>query len=198
MRTILAVFVSMFVFVGPGWAQDVTAIKVPFNVSTSGNFAQVFVHYAANPQVIAGLGLAGCVAYLEDPACWSVFGPGIQASQTDNGGNINGIIRAPVGYDICRAKIDWGHASIDGGSTFNSSIVRNSTDNGMGYYMFLSQSAGRGTNITADVYLQFVKAGPGQEQKYNCEPTGENPWICTGKDCNAGSGQRILPGAHYP
>jgi hypothetical protein len=70
MRTILAVFVSIFVFVGPGWAQDVTAIKVPFNVSTSGNFAQVVVHYAANPQVIAGLGLAGCLAYLEDPTCW--------------------------------------------------------------------------------------------------------------------------------
>jgi hypothetical protein len=153
-----------------------------------------------DPSVLGTVITAGCAAFGAD--CSSIGAgaaaivSGIKQNNTVSGGDVHGIIKAPPGWEICKAKIDWGHTGISGGSTFNSAIVRDATNNGLGYYAFVEQSPSHGTGITSDVYLYFVKAG--ETVKYGCWPTGLNPWICTGPSCAAGAGQRILPEARYP
>jgi hypothetical protein len=184
---------------GPAWSQEQLAIKTRFELTKSGSFAGT-VWSGADPTLIGVAIQAGCAAFGADcsgPAtAISTIIKGIKQSQTVSGGDVHGIYSAPVGWEICKAKIDWAHTGISGGSTFNSVIVRDAVNNGLGYYAFVEQAPGHGTGITSDVYLYFVKAG--KTAAYGCMPTRTNPWICTGKDCAAGSGQRILPEARYP
>ena len=119
----------------------------------------------------------------------------IRQPQNVRGRNVNGIYRLPPGWEICKAMIDWANTRISGGSTFNTTIARNARDNGLGYHAFVEQDSSRGTGITSDIYLYFVK--PDKRAEYQCWADGAYPWICTGPSCASGPGQRILPEARY-
>jgi hypothetical protein len=119
----------------------------------------------------------------------------IKQPQNVDRGNVNGIYRSPPGWEICKAMIDWANTRISGGSTFNTTIARNARDNGLGYHASVEKDPSRGTGITSDIYLYFVK--PDKRAEYQCWADGAHPWICTGPSCASGPGQRILPEARY-
>lgn len=94
----------------------------------------------------------------------------------------HGIFRAPVGYEICEARLDYGRMSITGPSTFNTSIVRTPNDNGLGFYAVIPKN--RPTRQWVDAYfvIKYVQAGTVGQNK--CAPTGSYPWLCKGQECN--------------
>ena len=58
-----------------------------------------------------------------------------QVTQHDPGSEEwRGIYRAPSGYSICDAKLYYRATTITDQSTFNTAIVRNETDDGLGFY----------------------------------------------------------------
>jgi len=94
----------------------------------------------------------------------------------------NGIFRAPVGYEVCEAKLDYGRMSITGPATFNTAIVRTPSDNGLGFYAVIPKN--RSTRQWVDAYFIVKYVPGGTVAQNNCAPTGKNPWLCKGQDCN--------------
>lgn len=170
---------------------DIFAVKVPFEITRHGDFAGAVLDKITDPNVLGGIIAAGCAANGID--CTDVAAGMAQAvglSINRGGWDFRGIYRAPVGWEICTAKIDWGHTGISGGTTFNSTIVRTANDNGLGWYVSVEQAEGYGTGVTSSLVLEFVKAGT--LQSHGCWPSGVHPWLCKGKDC----GHPFYPGAH--
>jgi hypothetical protein len=93
-----------------------------------------------------------------------------------------GIFRAPLGYEICDARLDYGRMSITSPSTFNTSIVRTPDENGLGFYAVVPKNRPSRQWIDAYFVIKYLPAGTvGQ---HNCAPTGSNPWLCKGQNCN--------------
>ncbi|TBY41605.1 hypothetical protein [Rhizobium leguminosarum] len=94
-------------------------------------------------------------------------------------------IRSPVGYTICSArpsnlKMGSGQYGIEthGDTTFNSTIKRDPTTNGLGMYMVVPCKVGTDTRVQAGFDVIFVKAAAGWEQKYpTCQKTESHPWL---------------------
>jgi hypothetical protein len=93
-----------------------------------------------------------------------------------------GIFRAPVGYEICEAKLDYGRMSITGESTFNTSILRSPNDNGLGFYAVIPKNRPSGQCVEAYFVVKYVKGGTVPQN--NCAPTGTHPWLCKGQNCS--------------
>ena len=102
----------------------------------------------------------------------------IIVSHNQNGEEHSGIIRAPVNYEICMAKIDWENAFIDGMSTFNTRIEREPQNNGLGFYAVVPKNRPEGHSVKATFYLEFVPAGT--TNQYSCWPTNVYPWLAKG------------------
>ena len=197
-RSVVLTTVVVVALGQPAGAQDQFAVKTRFELTRSGNFVGLVLSNA-DPAVVELSITAGCAPFGVD--CSGKAG-GVSAvvqaiKQTQNlrGGKVNGIYRSPPGWEICRAMINWANTRISGGSTFNTTIARNAQDNGLGYYAFVEQDPSRGTGITSDIYLYFVK--PDKTAEGQCWADGTHPWICTGPSCASGPGQRILPEARY-
>jgi hypothetical protein len=65
-----------------------------------------------------------------------------------------------------------------GDTTFNSTIVRDDKNNGLGMYMVVPCKASTDTRVASGFDVTFVKADPGWEAKYPlCMKTGSHPWL---------------------
>ena len=197
-RSVLLTAVVVVALGQPAGAQDQFAVKTRFELSRSGNFVGLVLSNA-DPTVVELAITAGCVPFGVD--CSGItdgvrsIAQAIKQTQNVHGGNVDGIYRSPPGWEICKTMIDWANTRISGGSTFNTTIARNARDNGLEYNAFVEQDPSRGTGITSDIYLYFVK--PDKTAEYQCWADGAHPWICTGPSCASGPGQRILPEARY-
>ena len=197
-RSVLLTTVVVVTLGQPAGAQDQFAVKTRFELTRSGNFVGLVLSNA-DPTVVRLAITAGCAAFGVD--CSGITDgvssivQAIKQTQNVHGGNVNGIYRSPPGWEICKAMIDRANTRISGGSTFNTTIARNARDNGLGYHAFVEQDSSRGTGITSDIYLYFVK--PDKRAEYQCWADGAHPWICTGPACASEPGQRILPEARY-
>jgi Acyl-CoA dehydrogenase, C-terminal domain len=81
----------------------------------------------------------------------------------------HGIYRAPDGYEICNAKLNYGGMSITGPSTFNTAIVRAGKDNGLGFYAVIPKHRISGQWVEATFVISYVKEGTTAQSK--CAPT---------------------------
>ena len=93
-----------------------------------------------------------------------------------------GIYRAPEGYEICNAKLNYAGMSITGPSTFNTAIVRAGKDNGLGFYAVIPKNRPSGQWVEATFVISYVKEGTTAQN--NCAATNSNPWLCKGQECN--------------
>jgi hypothetical protein len=197
-RSVLLTTVVVVALGRPAGAQDQFAVKTRFELTRSGNFVGLVLSNA-DPTVLGLAITAGCAAFGLD--CSRTAGgvsavvQAIKQPQNVHGGNVNGIYRLAPGWEICKAMIDWANTRISGGSTFNTTIAKNARDNGLEYNAFVEQDPSRGTGITSDIYLYFVK--PDKTAEHQCWADGTHPWLCTGPSCASGPGQRILPEARY-
>jgi len=124
----------------------------------------------------------------------------IAPEEKDGPGSIehHGLIRAPLNYEICRAKIDLNTASWDSGSSFSGEIVRdqNHTVNGLGYLATVPKADGRGHSVEADLYLLYVRGGTLAQN--GCWPETDHSdamhlWII-----DHGNTVMVKPEARYP
>jgi hypothetical protein len=109
--------------------------------------------------------------------------PGIKLTER-KGEQYYGIMPAPARYQICNAKLDL--TSMTGAANFNTTIVRNKTGNGLGFYAVVPVRAA-GEWVDANVHLMFVK-NP-KIPKHKCLPTDAHPWIC-GENPKFGTGEK--------
>lgn len=93
-------------------------------------------------------------------------------------------IRSPAGYTICSAKpsnlnMGSGDKGIEthGDTTFNSTMVRDDKNNGLGMYLVVPCKASTDTRVQSSFDVTFVKADPGWEGKFQCAKTGSHPWL---------------------
>ena len=176
--------------------------KVRFSIRENGNFLGTVFTTLGTPEA-AALVTAGCAAYGVDCSQEAAAGAAIlkrfAPGDSKNGNEHRGIYLAPDGYEICRAKIDWGHTGIDGDSTFSAMILREQ-QNGLAYYAVVPTGGGRGHGIDSDLYLEFVPAG--QTGQSGCFPTNAHVWNCKGPNCPnkdaMGVAYGIYPPARYP
>ena len=88
--------------------------KIRFSIRENGNFAGSVFTTLGTPEA-AALVTAGCAAYGVDCSSEAAAGAALLKSlasgDAKNGIDHHGIYRAPVGYEICKAKIDWGHTA---------------------------------------------------------------------------------------
>jgi hypothetical protein len=177
--------------------------KVRFSIRENGNFAGTVFTTLGTPEV-AALVSAGCAAYGVDcsgaAAAASALIRTLASNDSRSGNEHHGIYKAPQGYEICKAKIDWGHTGIDSESTFSAVIERDPQNNGLGWYAVVPHGGGRGHGIDSDLYLQFVTAG--QSGQNDCFLTNTHVWNCKGPDCPnkdaLGVGYGIYGPARYP
>lgn len=92
-----------------------------------------------------------------------------------------GYFRAPPGYEVCKAGLDYGSMSITGPSTFNTRIVRDPQNNGLFFYAVVPKHRPTRQWIHAQMLVTYVKAGTVAQNQ--CAPTGSNPWVCKGQNC---------------
>jgi hypothetical protein len=177
---------ALLVGMGSAWAQEgPIAVKIDFKISEKGGFWEKTGKEAGTPEAAAMI-TAACAAFGVDCSRYALAGTQLinQVVVGDDvkGEEHHGIIRAPVGYEICRVKIDWGNTSITGESTFNTVILRDPQNNGLGYYAVVPKHRKEGHWISAPLYLKFVPAGKVSEN--GCWPEKLNPWICKGQNCS--------------
>ena len=98
-----------------------------------------------------------------------------QLENHDKENDHNGILRAPPGYEICKATRK-GEISITGGSSLTVSIWRYGKDHGLGWYAAVPDSSiGSGGEQAKATYLvMFVKSDPKiwNKHKAKCDPAG--------------------------
>jgi hypothetical protein len=88
-----------------------------------------------------------------------------------------GVFDAFQGYQVCRAAVDWGNASITGESTFNT-VVDNS-QGGLTFYAVVPKNRSSGRNwVNANFLIEYVPIGTGAQ--YSCAAEGEIQWACKG------------------
>jgi hypothetical protein len=179
-------------------AEEVMLVANEFHVTEGGGFIGKTLKEMGAPEFEA-LATAACAAFAFVADCSSAVDAIRKAAEIANpaaGPNVYitgdvtkhageewyGIFRAPVGYEICDARLDYGRLSITGPSTFNTSIVRTATDNGLGFYAVIPKN--RSTRQWLDAYfvIKYVPSGTVGENK--CAPTGSNPWLCKGQNCS--------------
>jgi hypothetical protein len=170
-----------------------------FHVTEGGGFVSKTLKEMGSPQFQA-LVTAACAAYGAD--CSSAAATirkaaeigapivGREGSDVYITGNVTkhdgeewyGIFRAPNGYEICEAKLDYGHMSITGPSTFNTAIVRTLNENGLGFYAVIPKNRPSRQWIDAYFVIKYVKSGATGLNM--CAQTGSNPWLCKGQTCS--------------
>jgi len=173
-------------------AKGPIAVTYRFEIEESGSFLDKTFNEMGTPEAAAMIA-AACTVFQMDCTKEAVAAAEvikeINTSHNVIGEEHSGIIRAPVNYEICKARIDWGNASIDGESTFNTRIVRELHDNGLGFYAVVPKHRPEPHWIRATLYLLFVPSGSiGQ---YGCFPTNVNPWLAKGP-----TDATFYPGAH--
>jgi hypothetical protein len=143
-------------------------------------------------QEIAANTHAACHVFGID--CSAVGGAAIEVLKTIvnsvgiSGEECSGIVRAPVGYEICKAKMD--RLSSSSNSRFSTEVVRDQNNKGLSYLMIVPRTPEGRQWLKAEVYLEFVPAG--KLGTSDCWPTGVNPWLCKDSNCN------FYPGASLP
>jgi hypothetical protein len=192
LRSIAAVG-ALLVGIGCASAQGPIAMKAEFHISEKGNFL-LKTGKEAGTKEAALMATAACAAFGVNCAKQALRATqlikAVVVGDNRSGKEHRGIIRAPAGYEICKAKVDWSHSSIDGETTFNSRIVREPKNNGLGFYAVVPKFRKEGHWVDAPLYLEFVPAG--KTAAYGCWPTNVYPWVCKGPNCN-----NFYPGARY-
>jgi hypothetical protein len=156
-------------------------VKTRFSIDVHGNFGG-YVLSKLDPTAVIVAVEAGCLAFGTD--CTSQAAAAgkilqqIKAADNHGGNEHHGIFNSPPGYEICKAKIDYGHSGFSANATFASRIVRQPNQNGLGFYADVAPNPGEGTGVDADIYMQFVPAGT--TSQYACWPNGGIPWNCHG------------------
>ncbi|TCM62368.1 hypothetical protein [Rhizobium sp. BK068] len=120
-----------------------------------------------------------------DPTLVGVAVAAIPIEGQGNQQDTHPFIRSPVGYTICSARpsnlnTGAGQYGIEthGDTTFNSTIVRKSDQNGLAMYMVVPCKASTDTRVQSGFDVTFVKADGGWEQRYpKCQKTGSHPWL---------------------
>jgi hypothetical protein len=163
---------------------DELPVKVRFSIDRNGSFAGDVLHTLGQREVAAIIA-AGCAAYgvdcSQEAAAGVALARQIDANMSGGGNEHHGIYRAPVGYAICRAKLDYAHAGISGGASMSAQLMRTAQDNGLGWYANVPRGDGRGEGFDADIYIEFILASPGNLERHGCwEP--HLLWDCHGHD----------------
>jgi hypothetical protein len=167
------------------------ATQVKFDISEKGGFWEHTIPQLGSKEMAAMI-TAACAVFEVDCSQEAVAATEaikkLSASDKQEGEEHHGIIRAPVGYEICKAKADWKNASITGEVTFNTRIVRTPNDNGLGYYAVVPKNRSSGQWVETMLYLEFVPAG--KTGQYGCWATDTIPWLCKGQNCS-----QVYPGS---
>jgi hypothetical protein len=175
MRVIGSVLLVLCGTVVSAAGDDKAYVKYRFEIAESGSFVQKSFKELGTKEV-AALITAGCAAWGVDCSQEALAGTeiiaAIVASDIQAGEQHHGIIRAPTGYEICRAKIDTNHASVDSQTSFSGEIIRDVTGNGLGFYAEVPKKRKEGHSAKADLYLQFVPAGT--VAQHDCMPTSNH------------------------
>ena len=204
-RKALSTLVLLLVIVQPSIApaqtqeqDDVMAVKARFSFDQSGNFAGTVFH-ALGQKEVGVLIAAGCAAYgadcTKEAAALVEIAQRIDANVSGSGNERHGIYRAPVGWTICRAKWDYAHAGISGGASMSAQLMRTNTDNGLGWYANVPRGNGHGEGIDVDLYIEYVRARPGNEAMHQCWAPALL-WDCKGHEksgCNTFDGRARYP-----
>jgi hypothetical protein len=110
-----------------------------------------------------------------------------QLQHKDEGNEHHGILRAPVGYEICYVERK-SEVSISGRSSLTVSIWRNDQNHGLGWYADVPEAerfkGGEYVNVLYTV--SFVKAEPAVWNKYKdkCSPSNyEMPGVYNIDEC---------------
>ena len=100
-----------------------------------------------------------------------------------------GFFQAPLGYEICRARIQWAETTLDVGSSIAATMVRN-TDilgphndpdrNGLAYDIQVGASGSSPHPVKTILDLDFIDAKLTADPASGCFPTGLKPWDCHG------------------
>jgi hypothetical protein len=175
LRSVIAI-TALLASIGSASAQSgPIAIKYRFEIAEPGSFFQKTLKEMGTKEA-AALITAACAAFEVD--CSQEAVAATQVVKTINVGDQasgeehHGIIRAPVGYEICKARIDTAHASVDSQTSFSGEIIRDAHENGLGFYAEVPKNRPQGHSAEADLYLEFVPAGT--LSKYGCWPTSNH------------------------
>ena len=204
-RLILSILMLLLIIVRPSTApaqtqkkNDVMAVKARFSFDRGGNSAGAVFNKLGQKEV-AVLIAAGCAAYgadcTKEAAALVNIAKRIDANISGSGNERHGIYRAPVGWTICKAKWDYAHAGISGGASMSAQLMRTNTDNGLGWYANVPRGDGRGEGIDVDLYIEYVRASPGNEARHQCWAPALL-WDCKGHErsgCNTFDGRARYP-----
>lgn len=175
------------------------ATKIRFAIDEPGSFGLKTLKELGTQQA-AAIVTAACAAFGADCSDEASAGAAaikaIVVGDKKNGNQHNGIFRAPVGFSICKAKIDMAHGSVDSGSSFSGEIGREPGNNGLGFYAAVPQFQNAGHSVEADLYLEFVPAATFDQ--YGCWPSSDHSLAAHLWNCNHGNCQVIKPEARYP
>jgi hypothetical protein len=178
-----AAFVSATFAQSPAPAQPIFA-KVHFQIHRNGSWGGDVIS-RMDPTAIAAIITAGCAAYGVDCSSTAPTVTKLVKSlgpyHSDGGNEHRGIYRAPPGYEMCTAKIDWGDTGISGKSTFSATLYRDPRNKGLGYYADVPRT-NKGEGIDSDLYFEFVPADQ-LAQRTDCFPSGAHLWNCRGQWC---------------
>jgi hypothetical protein len=97
----------------------------------------------------------------------------------NDGGEWAGIFEVR-GYEICGAKLS--DLSITSPSTFNTRIVRDNQNNGLGFYAVIPKNRPSRQWVDAYMLVHYVRAGTLNRNR--CMDTDYNPWLCEGQNCH--------------
>jgi len=170
LRAFIATIGVLIFAAGGAYAQNgPIVLKAEVNISESGSFLEKTGKELGTQEAAAAITVA-CAIFEVDCASEAAASTQLIKKLVVNddvkGEDHHAVIRSPDGYDMCKVKVDWKNASIDGESTFNAVILRNATDNGFGYYAVVPKNRKEGHWIKAMLYLEFVPAGKAAE--YGC------------------------------
>jgi hypothetical protein len=91
------------------------------------------------------------------------------------------IVRAPEGYELCKVKVDWAHASLDSQSSWTARIHRRDEWNGLGMAVTVPIGRKEGHSAKGDVDLMFIPYGTAEAR--GCFPA-QIMWACQGNNCD--------------
>jgi hypothetical protein len=174
------------------------AVKYRLEIVESGSFFLKTLKELGTQEAAAAIA-AGCAAFQVDCSNEAAIVTILATMALDDnlrGEEHHGIIRAPVGYEICKVKIDVNHASVDGQSSFSGEIIRTVRDNGLGYYAEVPRYRPEGHSVEADLYLEFVLAGTTSQNA--CWPASDHSEQAHLWDFHNGSLVWIQQQARYP
>jgi hypothetical protein len=174
------------------------AVKYRLQIVESGSFFLKTIKEMGTPEAATAISTA-CAAFQVDCSEQAFILTTLISMTLDDsvvGEEHHGIIRAPVGYEICKVKIDSDHASVDSQSSFSGEIIRDPRNNGLGYYAEVPRYRPEGHSVEADLYLEFVSAG--MTATNGCFPTSDHTEQAHLWDWHNGGDGHVKPEAHYP